>query len=273
MRAHKATIYIAAQDLTGANSTGATGYIGGEVLQRLSEAHPEYSIRALVRDASKASIVKAAFPGVQIVEGDLDSTETITKEAAEADIVLHLAATGHLKSVQTIHQGILSNTAREKPAHWIQISGASLLAAPEIASPDRVPGSPSDEVFDDLDGVSKIRDLITAYPTRAVDNYILDVASNTDLVNTALVVPPIIYGEGRGPVNTRSVQIDELARVTLQRKKGLQIGKGLSRWGNVHSHDLSQLLLLLVEKAAQGGEAPGVWNLDGIYLTGLGEQV
>lgn len=208
---------------------------------------------------------------MQIVEGDLDSTDTIAREAAAADIVLHLAATGHLKSVQTIHQGILSNTAREKPAHWIQISGASLLAAPEIASPDRVPGSPSDEIFDDLDGVSKIRDLIKAYPTRAVDNYILSVAPTA--INTALVVPHIIYGEGRGPVNTRSVQIDELAKVTLQRKKGLQVGKGLSRWGNVHSHDLSQLVLLLVEKAAQGGEAAGIWNLDGIYLTGLGEKV
>jgi nucleoside-diphosphate-sugar epimerase len=273
LRAHAATINIAAQDLTGVNSTGATGYIGGEALQRLSQTHPEYSIRALVRDASKASIVKAAFPNVQIVEGDLDSAETIAREAAEAEIVLHLAATGHLNSVQAIYQGILSNTAREKPAHWIQISGASLLAAPEIASPERVPGSPSDEVFDDLNGVSKIRDLIKAYPTRAVDNYIFDVASNTDRVNTALVVPPIIYGEGRGPVKTRSVQIDELVKVTLQRKKGVQVGKGLSRWGNVHSHDLSQLVLLLVERAAQGGEAAGVWNLDGIYLTGLGEKV
>lgn len=179
-----------------------------------------------------------------------------------------------MKSVQAIHQGILSRQTQAKRPHWIQISGASLLAAAELASTTRVPGSPSDEIFDDLDGVTKIRDLIKSYPARAVDNYILDVASNpTAPVNTALVIPPIIYGQGKGPVNTRSVQIDELARVTLQRKKGLQVGKGLSRWGNVHIQDLGHLLRLLVERAAEGAETANLWGLDGIYLTGLGEKV
>ncbi|KAH7152594.1 hypothetical protein EDB81DRAFT_930899 [Dactylonectria macrodidyma] len=251
--------------------TGASGYIGGDVLHLLATSHPQYRVRALIRDAAKGEAVKMSFSHVQVVKGGLDDVDLIAQEAKDADVVLHLASTGHLMSVQTIHQALSSRAKGEKPPYWIQISGGSVLAAPELAIKSRVFGSGSDTIYDDLLGLETIRSLIKQHPNRAVDNYLFSVAANTPRVKTALVAPPIIYGQGRGSGNRRSIQIPELTKVTLQRQKGLQISSGLSRWGNIHVQDLSQLLLQLVEKAVEGVEDTKIWGSNGFYLTGVGE--
>ncbi|KAF5487166.1 Uncharacterized protein CGCS363_v013474 [Colletotrichum siamense] len=229
--------------------TGATGYIGGTVLSLLIKSHPEYAIRALVRDSAKGKIITGTFEDVEVVEGDLDSADILAREASNADVILHLASTGHLKSVETIHKALASS---QKPSHWVQVSGASALAAAELADKSRAPGDGSDLVFNDLTGIADIRSIIQRHPSRAVDNYILKVAAEESKINTALVFPPIIYGQGLGPGNKRSVQVPALAKTTLERKRGIQVGKGLSRWGNVHVEDVSQLFVKLVEKAVEG---------------------
>ncbi|KAF9880865.1 nad dependent epimerase dehydratase family protein [Colletotrichum karsti] len=250
--------------------TGATGYVGGSVLSLLTKSHPEYAIRALVRDSTKSRLITDAFKDVKVVEGDLDSADILTKEVTSADVVIHLASTSHLKSVETIHKALSSKTG-QKPSHWIQISGASALAAAELADKNRAPGDGSDIVFNDLTGIADIRSVIQRHPSRAVDNYVLKVAADEPKINAALVFPPIIYGKGLGPGNTRSVQVPALAKATLQRKRGVQVGKGLSRWGNVHVQDVSQLFVKLVEKAVEGKGDAQVWNENGLYLTGVAE--
>lgn len=84
--------------------------------------------------------------------------------------------------------------------------------------------------------------------------------------------PPLIYGRGRGPVNQRSVQVPELAKATLQRRAGLQVGKGQSIWSNVHITDISQIFGKLVGKALQGEESE-LWNENGLYFAENGELV
>ncbi|TQN64941.1 Betaine aldehyde dehydrogenase, partial [Colletotrichum shisoi] len=187
-------------------------------------------------------------------------------------VSVDLATAGHLKSVETIHKALASSPrAAQKPAHWIQISGASALAAGEVADKARGPGEASDLVFNDLAGIAELRSFIRGHPGRGVDNYVIEVAADEPKVNTALVFPPIIYGRGTGPVNRRSVQIPSLAKATLDRRRGVQVGRGLSRWGNVHVQDVSRLIFRLVEKAAEAKGEEQVWNSNGLYLTGVGE--
>ncbi|KAH8895669.1 NAD(P)-binding protein [Thozetella sp. PMI_491] len=250
--------------------TGASGYIGGDVLHLLATQHPEYKLSLLVRDAAKGREISSSYKDVEILHGDLDDADILTQAVSKVDVVLHLAATGHLASVQTIHKA-LAAAENKSPAYWIQISGASALAAGELADPSRVPGSGSDVVYDDLDGIEAIRSVIRKHPARAVDNYVLDTVSSTPQVKAALVFPPIIYGTGRGPVNQRSVQIPELARVTLERKRGLQVGEGLSSWGNIHIRDVSELFVKLTEKAVERTADERLWNQNGLYLTGIAE--
>jgi nucleoside-diphosphate-sugar epimerase len=252
--------------------TGASGYIGGDVLHLLLKSHPEFQVRVLVRDRSKGAAITKAFSQVETVHGSLDDTDVIVKEAQEADIVLHLAATGHLESVQTIYTTLSKKPKGPRSPYYIQISGASVLAAGELADKTRVFGSGSDVMYNDLTGVDSIKTFIKQYPSRAVDNYILSVNEQNSPVKTALVIPPIIYGQARGPGNQRSMQIPDLANATLKHQRGLQVGSGESRWGNIHIQDLSRIFLQLIEKAVEGSEDDSIWGANGIFFTGAGEM-
>lgn len=69
-------------------------------------------------------------------------------------------------------------------------------------------------------------------------------------VKSAIVTPPTIYGPSRGPATSKpNGQVYDLAKATLQRKKGFMINDGLAYWSNVHISDLSNLYLSLVESA------------------------
>ncbi|KAF5699489.1 nucleoside diphosphate sugar epimerase [Fusarium globosum] len=224
--------------------TGASGYVGGQLLHELAQAHPEYTIATLVRDANAAETIAKAYPRVRTVVGDLDDSALVEQEASQALVVL---------------------------SYLIQISGASLLPVKDLSSPSFKPGEPSSEVWDDLDGVSSILDLIRSHDSRVVDNYILKIAKETPSVKTALVLPPIIYGKGQGPVKQRSVQIPALSKVAIERGHAVRAGRGLAAWTNVHVADLARLFTILAEKGAGGSEDENVWGEKGIYLPGVGE--
>jgi nucleoside-diphosphate-sugar epimerase len=68
--------------------TGVSGYIGGHLVDRLSQSHPEYHVVGLVRDKAQAEQVTTKFPNIETVFGDLDSHEVLVKEASKADVIL-----------------------------------------------------------------------------------------------------------------------------------------------------------------------------------------
>ncbi|RBR22067.1 hypothetical protein FVER53590_00152 [Fusarium verticillioides] len=247
--------------------TGASGYVGGQLLHELTQAHPEYTIATLVRDANAAETIARAYPRVRTVVGDLDDSALVEQEASQALVVLNVASNKHIGSLQAIHRGL----AKRGNVYLVQISGASLLPVKDLSSPSFKPGEPSSDVWDDLDGVSSILDLIRSHDSRVVDNYILKIAKETPSIKTALVLPPIIYGKGQGPVKQRSVQIPALSKVAIERGHAVRAGRGLAAWTNVHVADLARLFTILAEKGAKGSEDGNVWGEKGIYLPGVGE--
>ena len=137
-----------------------------------------------------------------------------------------------------------------------------MLSIPDITS-GRF-GDASGKLFDDVNDAAELRDIIHQNAsTRVVDDYLLKVTGT----KTALVFPPIIYGQGKGPVNQRSIQIPELSRVAIQTRQTVQVGKGESTWSNIHVADLSSVFVKLVEKALEGTEGE-LWNQNGLYLVG-----
>ncbi|GLA59313.1 hypothetical protein AtubIFM55763_004627 [Aspergillus tubingensis] len=267
--------------------TGASGYIGGDVLYALKSALPTCQYTVLLRDEAKAQKLSQIYPDVQVVLGDLDASSTLEQQAREADIVIreyptsrHLllpiniglllldtASSNHVKSAEAIARG-LTAAERPKPGHWLQISGASVLSIPDIVA--SAFGEPSDKVYSDVDGADELRELIQQYSAkRVVDNLILSLIPAANRPKTALIFPPIIYGRGRGPVNQRSIQIPELARVTMQRRGGIQVGKGEATWSNVHISDVSSIFVKLAEKALRDEEG-NLWNKNGLYFPGNG---
>lgn len=69
-------------------STGATGYIGGDALYALEQAHPEFEYTAIVRNSDRGAPVAAAYPKIRLVYGTLEDSELLEEESARADIVI-----------------------------------------------------------------------------------------------------------------------------------------------------------------------------------------
>jgi uncharacterized protein YbjT (DUF2867 family) len=88
--------------------TGATGYIGGSVLQQLL-VHPQaasFDIISYSRNAERAQKLEREF-GVKSVLGTLDDVQKIEDTAAAADVVFHFAdSADHLASAQAIIRGL-----------------------------------------------------------------------------------------------------------------------------------------------------------------------
>lgn len=131
-------------------------------------------------------------------------------------------------------------------------------------------GEASDKVFSDVDGADEVREIIHQNSSRrVVDDFILNLTGP----KTALIFPPIIYGQGRG-IQQRSIQIPELARVAIQNRVAVQVGKGESTWSSSYIGDVSDVFLKLVENAVKGEDGNGkMWNKEGLYFVGSGRLV
>lgn len=133
-------------------------------------------------------------------------------------------------------------------------------------------GEARPKVYNDLAGLSEVRDIINSSPKRIVDQLITNLSTSQPSVRTAIVYGPMIYGEGRGPVNQRSIQIPELAKATLKYGQGLHVGKGLSTWSHVHISDVTRLVVSLVSEASSSINQ-SLWNANGIYFPEAGRLV
>ncbi|CAH0047337.1 unnamed protein product [Clonostachys solani] len=244
--------------------TGATGYIGGDALSIIVEAHPEWSIRCLVRNNDKGALITAKYPGIQLVYGELDSVDIIEQEAKDADIVYHFADCDHEPSAIAIAKGLANHTP-DRPGYWIHTSGTGILTYPDFANTTF--GQATNEPFDDWDGIEKVLDSIPDHARhRLVDKIVIEAGTKlADRVKTAIVCPPTIYGPGRGPGKTRGAQAYNLANSILAAKQGVLIGKGTNVWTQVHVWDLSNLYLLLGGEAANGG-GKATWGREGYYF-------
>lgn len=129
-------------------------------------------------------------------------------------------------------------------------------------------GNSTDDQYGDIHDEERLRATIRKHQNRTVDNFVLDVSESTPAVKTALVIPSLIYGRGSGPGNQRSIQIPELARIALERKRAVQIGAGANVWSNVHISDLSSLLVSLVESAISGSDDKRIWGPSGLFFAG-----
>lgn len=258
--------------------TGVTGYIGGDALYAIANAHPEYEIVALVRNSDKGAKVAAQYPKIRLVYGDLDSVDLLEKEAKEADIVCHWAHADHEPSIKAIVKGLSAHDP-SRPGFLIHTSGTGILLFEDMRA--KTYGTAfREKIYDDFENVHEVTSLPDDALHRYVDKIVLEAGTqHADRVKTAIVSPPTIYGLGRGPDNQRSIQLPDLVKACFQVGYAFKVNEGKTYWGNVHVHDLSQLYLKLVEEAAAGGskaEWPGkkpVWGAEGYYFCENGEHV
>lgn len=145
-----------------------------------------------------------------------------------------------------------------------------MFAGPEIKA-GRF-GEHSDEVWDDVRDVSKIKSTVNDSPAREVERLLL--SSSSESIHTALLVGPMIYGLGNGLLNKRSMQAPDIARSILKDGRGFRFNAGLNRWSTIHVGDLGEIINILVQAAyADKSPSPDLWNGQGIYLPATGNVV
>ncbi|KAL2839632.1 hypothetical protein BJY01DRAFT_219100 [Aspergillus pseudoustus] len=256
--------------------TGASGYVGGDMLHALLAAHPDWesNITVLLRNRAHEPAFRSKYPKLNLFFATYDSDSgvaTIESEVAKHELVLHFAVSAdHLPSAQAIVSGL----RKRGGGIYIHTSGTDVLLDPR-AKPEPLKEAEGERVhvYDDWEGIGELKSLPDAAPHRNVDKFVL--ASGTETVRTAIVCPSTIYGAGRGPVSQRSHQIYQLTRLILEQRRGLQFADGRTFWNAVHVFDLSRLYLALVEDAVhtlypegggKGGGGKATWNSDGYYL-------
>lgn len=243
--------------------TGASGYIGGSVAQRLVAMG--HDVVGLTRSREKADELKAR--GMTPIVGELDDVEALSTAAKAADIVINAASADHAGAVDTLVAALDQSSKL-----LIHTSGSSIVA-------DDACGEPNDRAFSEDDYFEPV-------PFRR-PRFEMNVKVRTAAISRGLrgvvICPPMIYGAGRG-LERDSDQIPKLSALSRQFNAGLYLGRGENRYSNVHIDDLVDLYVLAIEKApggafffAENGEmsfkqiaeniarvigAPGVQSLD-----------
>ncbi|KAI8980060.1 NAD-P-binding protein [Trametes punicea] len=251
--------------------TGATGYIGGSVLQRLLQ-HPkasDFEFTALVRSPEKAEILKEKF-GVNAVVGNLGEVEKLTRLSEDADVVLSLADADDLPSVQAFIQGLKSKHEKTgKRPILIHTSGTGVLT-------DHARGMyASDKIYHDS-RVEEMESLPDTQLHRNVDLTVIN-ADRNGWLYSYVVAPSTIYGLAHGPLfdsgvaHRHSAQIPNLIKASLARGRGGMAGEGKPIWNNVHVEDLAEFYSLLLDAALANPD--GIpHGRTGIYVLENGEH-
>ncbi|TGJ78320.1 hypothetical protein E0Z10_g10446 [Xylaria hypoxylon] len=252
-------------------------YVAGDVLYVLARKYPGFEYAALVRSENSAARVREAYPNVRVVLGSLDDADLLKREAAWADLVLRhhnnaADASDHESAARAIAAGLVEGHTESRPGYWLHTGGTGILTYFDTVE-NRF-GEPPGRIFDDLDGV----EVLTSFPDEAfhrnVDKVVLECGTaHADMVRTAIVCPPTIYGNGRGPVSGRSRQCYEMAKVILTKGYVPIVGTGLATMDNVHIQDLTQAYILLIEAALAGNASPELWGARGYLVAATGEHV
>jgi len=212
--------------------TGATGYIGGSVAERLIASG--HQVVGLVRSTEKAPLLKDR--GIEPVLGTLDDSELITNAAHAADAVIHAASADHPGSVVTLVAAL-----ERSGKTLICTTGSGIVA-------DSADGEYASSVVFKED--TYFEPVPFRRPRAAMNRFVREAAIDKG-IRSVVICPTMIYGMGRG-LQPDSDQLPKLIALSKQVGAGVYFGKGLNRYSNVHIDDLVDLYLLALEKAPGG---------------------
>ncbi|KAF2724255.1 NAD(P)-binding protein [Polychaeton citri CBS 116435] len=250
--------------------TGATGFIGGSVLERLTREHPEYNYTALLRNISDE--FTSTYPNVKTVKGDYDSTDIITEAASQADVVVHNGNSDHEASIRALTAGLLQHSdATGKPSYLIHLGGTGIVADFQDPEPN-YHGKLNPKVWSDVDDIDAIWSLPDGALHRNVDKIIQETwTQHGDKLKTAIMCPPDIYGRGRGPGRKLSVFTPLFVQEVKETGATFYVNEGANTRSWVHVDDLTTVYLKLVEAAVTGDKNAG-WGREGYYFAASQEH-
>ncbi|KAH8816991.1 NAD dependent epimerase/dehydratase family protein [Xylogone sp. PMI_703] len=236
--------------------TGATGFIGGSVLETLLNS-PHGNIKnlrfsAIVRNIEKAK--QLSDRGVNLIEfSGLDDSEALTRAASQHDIVINTANGFHSESARALILG-LGQRRKEtgKDVYFFHTTGTSNIADKPHSKEYYEPRILTDK--DDLYSYLQAREAREPYAQRTTD--LVSIKTGLEVgVRTYLIMSPLIYGTGKG-MKRQSVQVPTIIRTALEMGQVGVIGNGYGVWDAVHIGDVTPLYELLLAKVLAGEDIP-----------------
>ena len=201
--------------------TGASGYIGS-ALTRVLVARG-HRVRGLAR--SDAAEAKVRANGAQPVRGGLADLAVLAGAATGADGVVHIAATTDADRPAVDAAAVTAMLGGMTGGIFITTTGAP-----------RTRSSRTPVAEDDTAAVAGPLAWLAGAEARVLD---------AEHVRGVVVRPPIVYGDGGGPIAglVRQAGADGVAR---------HVDAGENRWSAVHVNDLARGYAVLLESPARG---------------------
>jgi nucleoside-diphosphate-sugar epimerase len=203
--------------------TGATGYIGTAVAERLRAAG--HQVAGLARSDAAAGRLRAA--GVEAVRGDFTDPASVGAAARTADGTISMA---------TAYDPAVDAPAVDAILQALEGSGKPFIYTSGIWSHGDTGGKVVDET-------TPPRPLPMVQWRQAVEDRVLAAAGRN--IRTIVIRPAIVYGRGGGILGgfAKSAREEGAARM---------VGNGENRWPLVFVDDLADLYLLALERASPG---------------------
>lgn len=216
--------------------TGATGYVGSVIVERL-QAHG-HEVVALVRSRAVSDSLKNR--GLEVCMGDLLDLSGLAAAASRADGVIHAGFAGMADFTAALEHDRLvaltfidALTGSGKP--FIYSSGGMIVV-------DRSVGEPSDRLVREDDPLTMTPAFIQ--PRANAERDVLAAAEKG--VRSIVLRLASVYGRGG------SHFIPMLIRAIRQGGGGAYVGRGLNRWPHVHVEDAAEAYVLAFERAPAG---------------------
>jgi nucleoside-diphosphate-sugar epimerase len=121
--------------------TGATGFLGRNLLEVLANLSEPLELICLVRDMEKAQALTTLPKPVTLLHGDLLNPETLTALPSDLDLVFHVAALVGLKNGPVFYDINVTGTRNLLHALFGQQQLKRILQISSIAAIDRPPGA------------------------------------------------------------------------------------------------------------------------------------
>jgi nucleoside-diphosphate-sugar epimerase len=229
--------------------TGATGFIGSEVVRELIEAG--HQVVGLTRsDAGAEALARA---GAEVYRGDLEDLDSLRRGAELSDGVIHTAFNHDFSK-------FLANCEQDRrviEAIGDVLAGSDrpLIITSGTGMGNAVPGQPATE-----DNFNR------SHPNPRKASELAGVSVAERGVNVSVVRLPQVHDPVKQGLITYAVN--------LAREKGASayVGDGLNRWPAVHVLDAARLYKLALEKGEAGSRYHAVAE-EGVRVRDIAEVI
>ncbi|KAM7218498.1 hypothetical protein V8F06_006102 [Rhypophila decipiens] len=226
---------------------GATGHIGGAVLDDLLNTQPDVTVVAQVRSDKDSNVLKSQYSQfestLQIVVGSYNDP-ALNSAVQAASIVINCGpdATNE-ENIRSLLSTLASSITANKPKFYIGTTGAALIW-------DSPSGNPDARTWDDvadIDDILALPDTVThAIPDRIVQSA---AEKLNPLLQTAMVSPTFVSGISPSVKRPTPLIFPDWIHVIKTLGAGAVINGGKNRTTFVEVKKLARLYTLLVGDA------------------------